>query len=337
MKNNQYFKTSLGLYMNYFVQGMQAIIISQNASFFADKWGTDSAGVLGVIAIIGIGKVIILLFSGFLSDYFGRKPLVYIGMAGYLFFFGGLLVANSVTMASIVAFSAGAATSFLDAATYPALMEIYPDKSSVASVIVKGFISVSGFIFPLFVGLLTKNNVWIGISILVPLVIVALNVIYMLNKRFPDSDLKEGNEKKVSKLIETHFANQPRYYVEGAILLVYAFVCMACFYSYQQVITLYGQQILMMDDFSSRLLLSLYTLGSFCAVISTSIIMAKFKNSGYRDPCHLYMYNCNLLYAHLLCAKSTNGTCRILCNWVYSCRGCASNWYCIDIAVLSKI
>ena len=286
MKNNTYFKTSLGLYINYFVQGIQAIILSQNIDFFAQKWSTDKAGVLGVIAIIGIGKVVILLFSGFLSDSLGRKPLVYVGMVGYVFFFGGLLVADSVLMASILAFIAGAATSFLDTATYPALLEIYPDKGSVASVVVKGFISVSGFLFPLLVGFLTKNSLWIGISIIIPLAIVIANIVFMLNKQFIGSS-KQATPSKNTQSLTTHFAKQPRYAVEGALLLIYAFVCMACFYSFQQVITLYGTQILKMDDFTARLLLSLYTLGAFVAVISTSIIIGKFK---IRDMAILVIY-----------------------------------------------
>lgn len=286
MKNNVYFKTSLGLYINYFVQGIQAIILSQNIDYFSQKWSTDKAGVLGVIAIIGIGKVVILLFSGFLSDTLGRKPLVYVGMIGYVIFFGGLLVADSVFMASILAFTAGAATSFLDTATYPALLEIYPDKGSVASVIVKGFISVSGFLFPLLVGFLTKNSLWIGISIIIPLVIVIANIVFMLNKQFIDSSQKTNNSKAVQS-VEMHFVKQPRYAVEGALLLVYGFVCMACFYSFQQVITLYGTQILKMDDLTSRMLLSLYTLGAFAAVISTSLIIGKFK---IRDMAILVIY-----------------------------------------------
>lgn len=294
MKENKYFWSSIGLYMNYFIHGIQAIIIAQNIGTFSERWGTTNAGVMGVIAATGIGKLLILLFSGFLSDKFGRKPLVYIGMLGYILFFGGLIFNTSLTLAYVIAFIAGAATSFLDGATYPALMEIYPENPSSASVVVKGFISTSGMLVPIFIGWLNGNNIWYGWSLIIPMGIVIINSIFLLKARFPDQDLKEIKssevklkEKEVKKITNKLIIKEkPKYAIEGIILMLYAFCCMSTFYLFQQVSTLYGVEVLGMTEISARALLTYYTIGSFIAVLLSSIIMSK----GVRDMAILVVY-----------------------------------------------
>ncbi|MHC5248661.1 MFS transporter [Enterococcus sp. LJL90] len=292
MLKNKYFSTSLGLYMNYFVQGIQAIIISQNINNFAENWNTTTAGVMGVIAATGIGKIIVLLFSGMLADKFGRKPIALIGMIGYICFFGGLILCNNLTLAYVVAFTAGAATSFLDGATYPALMEIYPDRPSVASVIVKGFIAAGG-VAPLFISFLRTNNLWYGWSLVLPLVVVAVNFIFMMTAKFPD--IKGKEVAKEEKAEEAKFASKPKFYLEGIFLMAYAFFIFGTFYLWQQTSTLYAVDIVGMSDVASSSLVTIYSLGSFIAVLLTSVIMSK----GIKDITVMIVYG---LVATLLLA-----------------------------------
>lgn len=285
MRKNKYNLTAFSIYMNYFVHGIQAIIISQNAASFAILWNTDKAGVMGVISAVGIGKFLILFFAGELSDRFGRKPLALIGMFGYILFFGLLLVNTNLFVASIVAFIAGAATSFLDAASYPALMEIYPNNQSTASVIVKGFISTSGMLLPIFIGFLTGKNMWYGWSIVLPLVIIVINTIVMFKAEFPDHK-KIAKEETESEEAKETFVMEPRYNVEGVMIIIYAFFCMSTFYLFQQVITLYGTDVVGMSDMSARFLTTTYTFGAFLAVFVSSMLMSK----GIREMALLVIY-----------------------------------------------
>ena len=60
---------------------MGVIILSQNATVLAKQWGTTVTGALAVVSALGVGRIINLLISGILSDKFGRKPFVQLGIA----------------------------------------------------------------------------------------------------------------------------------------------------------------------------------------------------------------------------------------------------------------
>lgn len=285
--------------MCYFVQGIQAIIISQNINTFAANWGTTTAGVMAVIAFTGIGKVVVLAFSGPLSDRIGRRPLIVLGALGYIAFFSGLLLCTSVGMANVVALTAGAATSLFDGAVNPALFEIYPKNKSVASITMKGFIACSGIIWPLLIGFLDNGGYWYGISLAIPLAIMVLNFVFLSIAKFPDSDLRRETglspRETIKKLeaqqatetaAEHDFKKEPKLYMEGILLMFYSFFCMATFYLFQQVVKLYGVQVLGMTKIASSALLTYYTIGSFIAVILTTVIMSK----GIRDMAILIVY-----------------------------------------------
>lgn len=88
---NKYIPTAFGLYLNYLVHGMGVILISLNKPHLEQQWQIDATGVSVVISSLGIGRLSLLLPAGMLSDRFGRKPFVYLGMVCYLGFFFGIL------------------------------------------------------------------------------------------------------------------------------------------------------------------------------------------------------------------------------------------------------
>ena len=123
---NKYMPTAISLYLNYFIHGIGVIILAQNMEALAQHWQTTTGGVAVVISSLGIGRLIVLLVSGFLSDKFGRKPFVVLGVVTYLLFFAGILLSPSITVAYVFGILAGIANSFLDSWTYPALIEMFP-------------------------------------------------------------------------------------------------------------------------------------------------------------------------------------------------------------------
>ena len=136
---NTYFSTAIGLYLNYLVHGMGVILMSLNMSSLEQQWQTNAAGVSIVISSLGIGRLSVLLVAGMLSDRYGRRPFIIFGMICYLIFFFGIINTHSIVIAYAFGFLAGMANSFLDAGTYPSLMEAFPRSPGTANILIKAF------------------------------------------------------------------------------------------------------------------------------------------------------------------------------------------------------
>lgn len=293
LKNN-YAATSLGVYMNYFCHGMMAIVIAQHKDVFAAQWGTNAAGIMAIIAWTGLGKLLFVAIAGELSDRFGRRPLILLGQIGYIVFFGGLLACHSVALASFLAFLAGAATSFWDGSSYPAVQECYPEAQGSAVVAVKGFISISQMIYPLFIGYLVVNKIWYGWALVIPLAIQVVDFLFILKASFSyDEELKEkkatgsaddikaakakkAEEEAAAQLAaQAKFISKPKYAIEGIACLIYGFVSLTTFYLISQILTMYGKDYIKMGEMASRALMTYYTIGSLVAVFLATVVMAK--------------------------------------------------------------
>ena len=260
-KNNKYNLTAFLLWSAYFCHGIQALLISQNANYFAVKWNlisqadlTDPAKltvatgtVLAAVAWTGWGKLSFLAFSGPLSDKIGRKPLIVIGLLGYVLMFVSFLFATNIILVKFLAFVGGAMTSFFDGAINPALFEMYPDNKSTASVLGKTFISVSSILYPLAVAFIGTNGLASEISIWIPLVLSAAVLIGVFFAKFPDLDLQKEEGLSASEAIKElekrqnvvatgtiEKANHGNFALDGTILSVFALAIYSNFYLFQQ-------------------------------------------------------------------------------------------------------
>lgn len=133
---------------------MGVILMSLNMASLETLWQTNAAGVSIVISSLGIGRLSVLLFAGLLSDRFGRRPFIMLGMCCYMTFFFGILQTNNIIIAYVFGFLAGMANSFLDAGTYPSLMEAFPRSPGTANILIKAFVSSGQFLLPLIISLL---------------------------------------------------------------------------------------------------------------------------------------------------------------------------------------
>ena len=263
----------LSLYLNYFVHGIGVLILAQNMDALAARWGS-LADVMSVIGMLGIGRLIVLFVSGKLSDKYGRKPFVLLGMITYIAFFLGILVSPTTAVACVFGILAGIANSFLDAGTYPALIESYPESASTVTVLLKAFISAGQFLLPLFIGVLVMMNAWYGWSFIVAAVILALNFVIMLKMGFPvmnrvgNSDKNDASEAPVE-------APKSKWYLEGICFVLYGYISQATFYLISQWLTKYGVTVAQMPDLAARSLMSYYSIGSLACVFFTAFITKK--------------------------------------------------------------
>ena len=263
----------LSLYLNYFVHGIGVLILAQNMDSLAARWGS-LADVMSVIGMLGIGRLIVLFVSGKLSDKYGRKPFVLLGMITYIAFFLGILVSPTTAVACVFGILAGIANSFLDAGTYPALIESYPESASTVTVLLKAFISAGQFLLPLFIGVLVMMNTWYGWSFIVAAVILALNFVIMLKMGFPAMN-RVGNSDKNDASEAPVEAPKSKWYLEGICFVLYGYISQATFYLISQWLTKYGVAVAQMPDLAARSLMSYYSIGSLACVFFTAFITKK--------------------------------------------------------------
>ncbi|WP_063285159.1 MFS transporter [Secundilactobacillus collinoides] len=282
---NKYVPTSISLYMNYLVVGMAILILPQNMDTLAKQWNTSIAGVSVVISAVGIGRLIVMLASGVLSDKLGRKPFAVVGGATYILFFLGILVSHSLIIAIIFGVLAGIANSFLDSGTYPALMEMYPSHKGAANVVIKAFVSGGQFILPLFISMIVANKLWFGWSFLLCAAILVLNVVFLLTiSKFPAAS--QGSAKKEAVKPVKLQESKGNAWIDGTLFTIFAFVAQGIFLLFSTWITKYGESIVKMGDVSSRALVSYYSVGSITCVLLTIYL----SHRGIQDIHFLFIY-----------------------------------------------
>jgi len=264
---NKYLSTAFGLYLNYFVHGMALIIISLNIDVFAAKWGTSVAGAAAVVSSFGIGKLIAVAFSGIISDKFGRKASIILGILFYLAFAIGILWSPTPSIAYFFGILAGIANSFLDTGTYPALMEVFTKKSGPANIIVKFFIQGGQFLLPIIIGFLMVRGFWYGWSFALLIAVLTLNLIFMSTRKFPPMAATSpeiaaseiGHEKK----------GRFQFNVEEICMICFGFVGLTFLTVLGQWMAKYGTEVVHLGENAGRMLVSYGSIGALICVLVT--------------------------------------------------------------------
>lgn len=276
LTKNKYMPTALAMYINYFLHGMGAIILAQNIDFLIEQLNTNKAGVAYVISALGLGRLIVLFISGVLSDKYGRKPFVLLGMATYVIFMGGILVSTNVTMAFIFALLAGMANSFMDAGTYPALSECFPEAPGSANVAIKAFMSAGQFLLPWIISFLISNNLYYGWSFILCIAIFVINGLFMLKLPFPAFKAVENKKEAVTNNEKFENKTKANFWIEGICLILIGFTATATFQIIANWLPSFAREVAGVEQTISLKLISLYSTGSIISVFATSILVAKW-------------------------------------------------------------
>ncbi|ENA5520120.1 MFS transporter [Escherichia albertii] len=268
---NPYFPTALGLYFNYLVHGMGVILMSLNMASLETLWHTNAAGVSVVISSLGIGRLSVLFLAGLLSDRFGRRPFIILGISCYPAFFFGILHANNIITAYVFGFLAGMANSFLDAGTYPSLMEAFPRSPGTANILIKAFVSSGQFLLPLIISLLVWAELWFGWSFMIAAGIMIINALFLCRCTFPPHP---GRQVVTPEKLKTPSAHRCSI-IDLTSYTLYGYISMATFYLISQWLAQYGQFVAGMPYTMSIKLLSIYTVGSLLCVFITAPLIRK--------------------------------------------------------------
>ncbi|WP_057002777.1 MFS transporter [Agrilactobacillus composti] len=277
-KKHSYIPTAAGIYITYAVLSMAQIIISQYSSYFQNSWNTNIAGISTVISMMGIGRILTILFAGVFSDKFGRKPIFIVGMSCTVIFFIGLIFSTNIIMASIFSLFLGFMNSFGDAAGYPALSEAFPAKSASMNSLVKAAMSLAQFALPFIVAAIpnAKITLWILTAVII------LDIIFIATSHFAPQAGK-GEKTKDTK-VETAKTEEvddsrpkPSMKIDGLALIALGFTISFTFYVYTQYIPNFGTAVLGLDANTAKSLMSWYAIFSLISVFVNTFMVTKVK------------------------------------------------------------
>lgn len=274
-----YLPLAIGIYLNYAILGMATIIISQYGNQFQLLWHTDVKGISTVISMIGIGRLLTILFAGFLSDSLGRKVTMLIGMITQIIFLLGLFLSTNLISDCIIALFMGATNSFGDTSSYPALTDAFKNHAASMNSLVKAAMSIAQFILPFVVA--AQPNAKITLITMVTIIILDIVLIGLANFA-PQTLVQQHPSKKFKKVARPTTSvktktSQPSMLIDGSLLIIVGFTLSFTFYIFSQYAPNFGSNVLKLGINSSKSLISWYAMASLISVFVTSSLVTHIK------------------------------------------------------------
>lgn len=259
---------AIGIYIAYFLHGASVIALAQNMTALAEKFATDSAGIAYLISGIGLGRLVTILFFGALSDKFGRRSMILLGIVLYVLFFLGIPYSPNLTVAFILAFCVGAANSAIDTGGYPAMIECFPKSSSSAVILLKAMVSFGQMLYPMCVSFLMVSGLWYGYAFIVPGVILIVLSLFIIKCRFPGTGSAGTASADVPQMKST-----PSMLVEGLVAVVFGVACFSTFYVVAVRMPRYAAAFGGMTESESLTTISYYSIGSLVCVLAFAYLL----------------------------------------------------------------
>ncbi|KHN58999.1 transporter [Dickeya fangzhongdai] len=266
--SSPFFLAVISIYLSYFLHGISVIALAQNMTQLAAKFNTDNAGIAYLISGIGLGRLVSILFFGVISDKFGRRSVILIGVASYILFFFGIPVSPNLVFAFVLAVLVGIANSALDTGGYPALMECYPKTSGSAVILVKAMISFGQMIYPLLVGYLLISQTWYGYAMIIPGVMFLVVTLLLIRSRFPGQLVDASIAKELPQM-----NSKPLAWLEGIASIVFGVAAFSTFYVVVVWMPKYAMTFAGMAETDALKTISYYSLGSLVCVFLFALLL----------------------------------------------------------------
>lgn len=272
-KKKNYAGVATSVYLHFAVVGAATLFISQYRQILAQAWNANETQVSLVIAMVGLGRIITILFAGAISDKIGRKKTLLIALICDAIFLLGAAFANSIWVAGIAALFFGATNSFGDTAGYPALADAFPDKTATMNSFVKAAMQVMQMLFPFCVKLIKNPRVTAGILIFIILVDVLITLKTTYASQIVDKKSTSVSESEDNSTSD----NQPKLAVDGLMIIALGFTLCFTFYIFSLYAPYYGQYVLNQPAANANQLVSWYSIASLISVFVTSALVTKVK------------------------------------------------------------
>lgn len=266
--NAPFLLAAISIYLSYFLHGISVITLAQNMTPLAEKFNTDSAGIAYVISGIGLGRLVCILFFGVISDKFGRRSVIFVGIALYILFFFGILASPNLIVAFILAFCVGAANAALDTGGYPALMECYPKTSGSAVILLKATISFGQMFYPMLVSFLMVSQLWFGYAMIIPGILFILVTLLVMKSKFHSQTVDATIAKDLPQM-----SSKPLAWLEGVASVVFGVAAFSTFYVIVVWMPKYAMAFAGMAEADALKTISYYSLGSLLCVFLFAFLL----------------------------------------------------------------
>lgn len=275
MSQNKAFSTPfilavICIYLSYFLHGISVITLAQNMTSLAEKFSTNSAGIAYLISGIGLGRLVSILFFGFLSDKFGRRAIILLGVLLYILFFFGIPASPNLMVAFVLAVCVGVANSALDTGGYPALMECFPKASGSAVILVKAMVSFGQMLYPMLVSYMLLNNIWFGYGVIIPGVLFVLITLMLLRSKFPGQLVDASVAKELPQM-----NSKPLVWLEGVASVLFGVAAFSTFYVIVVWMPKYAMAFAGMAEADALKTITWYSMGSLVCVFIFAALLKK--------------------------------------------------------------
>jgi MFS family permease len=245
--------------------GMIVILLSSNMSFVTKQFNTDAAGISFLISIEGLVRSLTLYISGKLSDKYGRKKILCLSPIFAVIFLVGIPLAPSYEIAIGLSVFAGISHAFMDASSYPSLIECFPKTPGTATVVIKAFIAIGGIMLPIIIAFFADRNMFYGYTFFLIALVFSLDGLFLLTRKFPKANqIEASNDGEV--VAQNKFKSEPVLKKEGIALIIIGFTSNSIFTGFQMWMPTYGQKILGMNQIDSLKLITYYSIGALISV-----------------------------------------------------------------------
>lgn len=278
MKKLPYLTATSGMYINFFILGMVNIIFASNMNSLTEQLATTATGISFLLSGFGIGKLATYALTGYLSDKYGRKPLVAMASILMMLFLVGFTMTSNYQVAFALAIVMGIGNSAMDSGTYPALTESYPESAGTANVLAKVFNTVGAILLPILITFLANNQITYKFSFYLPAAITALALILVLFAKFPSQGRVVNGENSEEVVEEQNpFNGKPKFWVEGLALIIIGFTSLSLLMVAPLWLPTLAQEVLVMSEAQSVTMLSYYSIGSFVSVLLLAVALKKIS------------------------------------------------------------
>lgn len=300
IKKRNYLSTAVAVYLSFLLCGIDMSITAQYKVQLAQVWGQGSniSSVLTVNSAVGIGGIVASLFTGIISDRFGRRLSAIISSILWAVFAFGMLHAPNMGIAYFAGIAGGVANSFTNAAWTPSMMDAYPDKRSLVTLLTKFFVSLGQFILPFIIVALAASHISFSIafnSLALTYIIIAIACFVLPFPKVGGDQV--SNTQKSDNSTKKFSRDKIKITGETIALALMGFSSTAVFMIWTQT----NQELGKLYGLSNPALLqSVYAITSLISVLFTSFIVSR----GVRESTILILYPavsaCALLLAYFI-------------------------------------